>query len=496
MSEAKGKKGPSSEVCGNCLEPEGSAKVSKLSACARCGLVLYCSRDCQRAHWKANHKQRCVAKADRVPQQQDTSGARIGDNASSNTAATGEKCSICLDPLADSSATTLQCTHMFHAACLAELRLLGIKQACPLCRTPLLQEGGAEQLNEEAAEHYVVPFQLVKRGKATWSTLPAEAQLDLETAVTKWCAAAEQGCAEAQCALGHLYENGHGVTQSDDEAVKWYTEATKQEDMAAQYNLGNLYFEGRGVAQNIEAGVSWYRKAAEQGHGVAQFALGMLFDSGLGVAKSDSEAARWWSKAAEQGHVEAQCYLGIMYYRGTGVAQSDAEAVRWWQRAAKQGDKEAQYRLRKQYEGGYGVSKSDVEAAQWYLKAAEQGHKQAQFKIGSMLDMGVAVKSHLKSVEWFKLAADQGDAEAQLALGFKYFDGREIRKNPTETARLWKLSAEQGFDMAQFFWGQLLESGRCGVRKNKKEAIKWFKKAAEQGHADAKAKLRSTGVKF
>ena len=142
MSEAKGKKGPSSEVCGNCLEPEGSAKVSKLSACARCGLVLYCSRDCQRAHWKANHKQRCVAKADRVPQQQDTSGARIGDNASSNTAATGEKCSICLDPLADSSATTLQCTHMFHAACLAELRLLGIKQACPLCRTPLLQEGG------------------------------------------------------------------------------------------------------------------------------------------------------------------------------------------------------------------------------------------------------------------------------------------------------------------------------------------------------------------
>lgn len=140
------------------------------------------------------------------------------------------------------------------------------------------------------------------------------------------------------------------------------------------------------------------------------------------------------------------------------------------------GKKEAHYRVGLQYECGDGVAKDSAQAARWYQKAAEQDHPRAQFKFGTYVDMGVA--------------------EAQLVLGFKYYGGRDIKQNPFETARPWKLSAEQGFEVAHFFWGQLLESGRCGVSKNKKEAIKWLKKAAEQGNTDAQSKLRSLGVKF
>ena len=70
----KDKKGlaPVALVCGNCLAPQGSTSAPKLSACARCGLVSYCSKDCQRAHWKVNHKQFCVTKADRAPPPQDS----------------------------------------------------------------------------------------------------------------------------------------------------------------------------------------------------------------------------------------------------------------------------------------------------------------------------------------------------------------------------------------------------------------------------------------
>ena len=59
-TEYKNKAGPGSKVCDNCSAPEGSDCASKLSACGRCGLVVYCSKDCQRAHWKVNHKQRCI----------------------------------------------------------------------------------------------------------------------------------------------------------------------------------------------------------------------------------------------------------------------------------------------------------------------------------------------------------------------------------------------------------------------------------------------------
>ena len=48
---------PEARTCGNCGGAEGSASVAKLSACAGCGLVFYCSKACQKSDWKANHKE-------------------------------------------------------------------------------------------------------------------------------------------------------------------------------------------------------------------------------------------------------------------------------------------------------------------------------------------------------------------------------------------------------------------------------------------------------
>jgi uncharacterized C2H2 Zn-finger protein len=59
------KKGPDPDAstCANCLSILGRAGIANLK-CARCGLVAYCSKDCQRTHWKVNHKSFCIAKAD------------------------------------------------------------------------------------------------------------------------------------------------------------------------------------------------------------------------------------------------------------------------------------------------------------------------------------------------------------------------------------------------------------------------------------------------
>lgn len=42
------------ELCENCQIREG------LKRCARCKLACYCSRECQKKHWKAGHKTNCV----------------------------------------------------------------------------------------------------------------------------------------------------------------------------------------------------------------------------------------------------------------------------------------------------------------------------------------------------------------------------------------------------------------------------------------------------
>ena len=55
-----------------------------------------------------------------------------------------------------------------------------------------------------------------------------------------------------------------------------------------------------------------------------------------------------------------------------------------------------------------------------------------------------------------------------------------------EKAVKWfKMAAEQGHAPAQFAFGNRLFNGD-GIVQNKKEAVEWYRKAAEQGYEKAK----------
>ena len=52
-------------------------------------------------------------------------------------AAEEPECAICLEPLSQSPAQTLPCSHEFHRACVEKLRSFGINEVCPMCRAEL-----------------------------------------------------------------------------------------------------------------------------------------------------------------------------------------------------------------------------------------------------------------------------------------------------------------------------------------------------------------------
>jgi len=356
-TEKKSKKGtiPYNKVCDNCSAPEGSDGVPKLSACARCSLVVYCSKDCQRAHWKAGHKQRCIAKADRALQQEAPLGATYNEEVSKTTK--GEECSICLDPLDETTSCTLECTHTFHATCVAELRKFRVKQTCPLCRTPL--PPGPEKLCDDAFLRYVAVYRQVSQGKASWTTLPPALQIEMAAVVTGWQTAADQGYADAQHNLGLLYEGGQGVAQSYTEAALWYKKAAEQGEVAAQISLAHIFEDGHGVAQSDEEAVRWFIKAADQGNPEGQTCLGVHIFSGTGgFAQSDEEALPWFQKGAEQENEMAQFCLGDYSRYGLGgVARNKQEALRWYKLAADQGFEPAQDSLEELLQSGRGAVK-------------------------------------------------------------------------------------------------------------------------------------------
>ena len=77
---------------------------------------------------------------------------------------------------------------------------------------------------------------------------------------------AEQGNAEAQFDLGVRFDDGKGVRQNQEEAVKWYRKAAEQGHTTAQYNLGVSYYNGEGVPENEDESADWFYRAARWGH--------------------------------------------------------------------------------------------------------------------------------------------------------------------------------------------------------------------------------------
>ena len=85
---------------------------------------------------------------------------------------------------------------------------------------------------------------------------------------------------------------------------------------------------------------------------------------------------------------------------------------------------------------------------------------------------------------------EEGPTEAgeQYALGCKYDIGQGVERNDVLAVKWYRKAAEQGHTMSQFNMGCMYQLGR-GVEQDYTQAAKWFKKAAGQGHAVAQFNL-------
>jgi TPR repeat protein len=70
--------------------------------------------------------------------------------------------------------------------------------------------------------------------------------------------------------------------------------------------------------------------------------------------------------------------------------------------------------------------------------------------------------------------------------------GEGVAKNPSEAAKWWKKAAEQDHADAQYFLGLSYSLG-LGVPKIQKQAIYWLRKAVINGNKNALAALKNLG---
>ena len=102
----------------------------------------------------------------------------------------------------------------------------------------------------------------------------------------------------------------------------------------AQYNLGVMYDNGQGVPQDYNEAVKWYMLAAEQGYSKAQYNLGLMYALGHGVIKDYVIAHMFWDIAAVSGDKSAIENRGIVEKKMTSSQIEKAQdlAREWMQK--------------------------------------------------------------------------------------------------------------------------------------------------------------------
>jgi TPR repeat protein len=140
-----------------------------------------------------------------------------------------------------------------------------------------------------------------------------------------------------------------------------------------------------------------------------------------------------------------------------------------------------------------GLASNPSEALRWARTSADQGSAIGQYSLARLYDggCGVAVDTN-KATELFgkcskglKKMAEKGDAEAQCDFGWLCEQGKGVRTNREEAVKWYQKSAEQGHARGQFHFGSACTNEVPLSEASSRKAVELYRKAAEQGCADA-----------
>ncbi|KAG1219393.1 hypothetical protein G6F35_007526 [Rhizopus arrhizus] len=204
---------------------------------------------------------------------------------------------------------------------------------------------------------------------------------------------------------------------------------------------------GDSVDENIEL----VKASARAGNKIAEFQLGYLIK--LGVTSDTKTTAEYFTLSAQKSYSPAQIQLALILLQEGKTEQG----FYWLKKATDLNDPQAYYQLGNIYElGSYGVGQHFELAYTNYYHAVEKyGHHLSEFRLGmNYLIGGLDLpKDTERAFGFIQSAALAGEPGAQYILGIMYREG-EVPNRPHKAAH--------------------------EIAQNKKEAFRWFRKAAAQ----------------
>ena len=217
-------------------------------------------------------------------------------------------------------------------------------------------------------------------------------------------------------------------------------------------------------AERRDEGLPYLFEAADAGYPVAFSNIGGTYQFDLG---NYAEALKWYRKGADIGDVASQTHLAEMYLDGVGVEQNLAEALRWYEPSAANGYSLSEYKIGLIYlRGDQHVRRDPERAITWFRKAAENGFARAQNDLGWAYETGEGVSGSAGCAR----PVDAGQRSSTV---------RSRTCGDYQKAEFWyRRAAEQGWAQAQVNLGRLLENG-LGTERNEEDAFYWYRLASD-----------------
>ena len=117
--------------------------------------------------------------------------------------------------------------------------------------------------------------------------------------------------------IGDIYEQGDGVEQNTNEAIKWYKKAAQAGISLGYECIGSIYFFGRGIQRDYQKSFEYIMKAGNDLSFCSLYILGEMYRRGLYVQRNDKMAFLYYNRivGSTDGYVELDDYYWQACYR-------------------------------------------------------------------------------------------------------------------------------------------------------------------------------------
>jgi len=291
------------------------------------------------------------------------------------------------------------------------------------------------------------------------------------------------GAMNARYRLGRFLIEGEVVAADPVRGRKLLEEAAENAHPLAETYLAYLIYEARDPGEAAR-GFALARRAASADLPVALNELGRYHMTGFGTPRDPRRAASAFATAGEQGEPSGWFNLALLHtdpkYGMHNLALARQAAIR----AADLGHLPAAALAGQMLFKAEGGPRDRAGARPYLQRAAEGGIADAQSLLASLLFNGEGQPADPKAaMDWWEKAAAQGHGGAVNNFATYLATGRGRPADPARAQKLIAAQAEAGYAPSQFRWALWQEQGWQGTSKDLPGAIRWFRRAAENGHA-------------